>query len=263
MAVVNLGGSGTIYDPNLPQRAQQQPAAPQNAPMMPNTDQVDAPSAQQDNFPVPMDPGIAAMLARAATPQNQTQQQIAPTGGGIGSDVRYPLTPWTDPMRNAPTSGGIGGDWRFTSQQVDPRLLPAPAVAPAPQSVRGNYLNRSLGNVDARGAPYPMAARGGSVGAPGSLTDNTFNGLTDDMIVGKNAVQSAQAPAPATPQGWNLFTALGQALGHLLGYNASGQPQGMSGLIRNPVQTPTQTPGLRMPTPVQQAARYQGRTLIG
>jgi hypothetical protein len=262
MAVVNLGGSGTIYDPSLPQRVQQQPP-PQNAPMMPNTDQVDAPSAQQDNFPVPMDPGIAAMLARAATPQTQTQQQIAPTGGGIGSDVRYPLTPWTDPMRNAPTSGGIGGDWRFTSQQVDPRLLPAPAVAlAAPQSVRGNYLNRSLGNVDARGAPYPMAARGGSAGTGPNVT-GVFNNLPDNVFDGANTPQTAQAPQSATPQGWNLFTALGQALGHLLGYNASGQPQGMSGLIRNPVQTPTQTPGLRMPTPVQQAGRYQGRTLVG
>jgi hypothetical protein len=235
MAVVNLGGSGTIYDPNLPARAAQQP--PQNS-VMPNTDQVAAPSAQQDNFPVPMDPGIAAMLARAAAPQTQTQQQTP-----------SPLTPNYSPSFS--TTGNY-----------------SPSPLDAPQSVKGNYLRPYLGNVDARGAPYPAtagAARPSNTGPGGADMSGIFANLPDNTFDGaRNAVQTAQAPASATPQGWNLFTALGQALGHLLGFNAAGQPQGMSGLVRNPVQpAPTQTAALRMPTPVQPAARYQGRTLLG
>ena len=239
MAVINLGGSGTVYDPNLPTRvAQQQQQAPQQNSMMPNTDQVDAPSAQQDNFPVPMDPGIATMLARAAAPQSQ--QQLAPSANPTPFTGNYspsPLTPPTQPgppaARNMPFPG-----------QVDPRgvFAPRPAVAARPAVVRPS--NTGPGGADVGGIFN-------------SLPDNTFDGA-------RNAAQTAQAPQPATPQGWNLFAALGQALSHLLGYNAQGQPQGMSGLIRNPVQAaPSQTAALRMPTPVQQASRYQGRTLIG
>jgi hypothetical protein len=61
-------------------------------------------------------------------------------------------------------------------------------------------------------------------------------------------------PQSTTPQGWNLFTALGNALGNL-GRNFAGQPQGMSGLVRNPPSA------LRMPN--SPADRWQGRTLIG
>jgi hypothetical protein len=238
MAVKILGSSDTINDPLLPARAAQQPP-PQNASVMPNTDQVDAPSAQQDNFPVPMDPGIAAMLARAAAPQTQTQQQTS------------------SPMiSNYSPSFPITGNY-------------SPSPLDAPQSVKGNYLKPYLGNVDARGAPYPMrsaaAVRPSNTGPGGADVSGIFANLPDNTFDGaRNAVQTAQAPASATPQGWNLFTALGQALGHLLGFNAAGQPQGMSGLVRNPVQpAPTQTAALRMPTPVQTAARYQGRTLLG
>jgi hypothetical protein len=135
-------------------------------------------------------------------------------------------------------------------------------------SVKGNYLKPYLGNVDARGAPYPATAgatRPSNTGPGGADMSGIFADLPGNTFDGaRNAVQTAQAPQPATPQGWNLFTALGQALGHLLGFNAAGQPQGMSGLIRNPVQpAPTQTANLSMPTPVQQAGRYQGRTLLG
>jgi hypothetical protein len=114
------------------------------------------------------------------------------------------------------------------------------------------------------GAHRPVAAQPATTGA-GPNVNGVFNSLPDNVFDGaRNAPQTAQAPAPATPQGWNLFTALGQALSHLLGYNAQGQPQGMSGLVRNPVQAaPSQTAALRMPTPQAQAARYQGRTLLG
>jgi hypothetical protein len=245
MAVKILGSSDTINDPLLPMRATQQPQqAPQQSPdtissTAPGQGPQYNPSFGADTSPVPMDPGIAAMLARAAAPQSQTQQ-TAPS----------PLAPNYSP--SFPVTGNY-----------------SPSPLDAPQSVKGNYLRPYLGNVDARGAPYPMRsaagpATGAGAGTGPDLTDNTFKGLTDEMIMGRNGVQTAQAPQSATPQGWNLFTALGQALGHLLGFNAQGQPQGMSGLVRNPVQpAPTQTANLRMPTPVQQAPRYQGRTLVG
>jgi hypothetical protein len=258
MAVVNLGSS-SIYDPMLPQRAQQQqqPPQPQNAPMMPNTDQVDAPSAQQDNFPVPMDPGIAAMLARAATPQ----QQAPPIVRAGSPSLQQPYGPQLPPPSNAPRSYG--------PQQAPSPLAPNypqsfpvtgvynPSPLTPPQSVKGNYLNRSLGDVDARGAPYPMhSATSAAPGGVPNLTNDTFKGLTDEMVTG------SQPPASGTPQGWNLFAALGNALSALLGHNVQGQPQGMSGLVRAPPRpAPTQT--LTMPTPTQQAARYQGRTLLG
>jgi hypothetical protein len=113
------------------------------------------------------------------------------------------------------------------------------------------------------------AARRPVARSAGPNVQGIFNNLPDDTFdgagAGGNAVQTAQAPAPATPQGWNLFAALGQALGHLLGFNVAGQPQGMSGLLRNPPLTtaapPTQTGVLRMPA--QAASRYQGRTLVG
>jgi hypothetical protein len=236
MAVVNLGGSGTIYDPGLPQRAQQPSAAPQNPSGMPNTDQVAAPSAQQDNFPVPMDPGIAAMLARAAA------QTAPPAGPSILPQARGAAVPPTPPMQGPPQSPT---PW-FTSSNNPTQWGGA---APAPP-VR------------------PVATRPSNTGPGGADMTPVFNNLPNNFFNNGGpsaAVQTAQAPAPATPQGWNLFAALGQALSHLLGYNASGQPQGMSGLVRNPVQAaPTQTANLRMPTPApQQASRYQGRTLIG
>lgn len=161
------------------------------------------------------------------------------------------------PTGTAPPSGTYPPSFPITADYKPSFDTSAPLSSIlASQSVKGNYLNRSLGNVDARGAPYPMrsAARGPNV-------NRVFSNLPEDTF--DNAVQTAQAPAPATPQGWNLFTALGQALGHLLGFNAAGQPQGMTGLIRpNPVQTgaPAQTGLLRMPN---NAARYMGRTLIG
>ena len=126
-------------------------------------------------------------------------------------------------------------------------------------SVKGNYLKPMLGNVDARGAPYPMRSAAGGSTKPGEPNvSGVFDRLPDNIFDGS---QSAQAPQSATPQGWNLFAALGQALSHLLGYNAQGQPQGMSGLIRNPVQGTPPT-ALRMPNaPI--ASRYQGRTFVG
>jgi hypothetical protein len=208
--------------------------------LMPNTDQVDAPSAQQDNFPVPMDPGIAAMLARAARPQTPpstlaTSLNYAPsypiTGNYSPSPLDAPPTPTPPATRNMPFPG-----------QVDPRGVFAP-----------------------RSAVAARPAVASNTGPDGADVSGIFNNLPNNVFDGaRNAVQTAQAPASATPQGWNLFTALGQALSHLLGFNAAGQPQGMSGLVRNPVQpAPTQTAALRMPTPVQPAARYQGRTLLG
>ena len=245
MAVKILGSSDTINDPFLSARVAQQPQqAPQQSPdtissTAPGQGPQYNPSFGTDTSPQaapPMDPGIAAMLARAA--QSQTQQQ-APS----------PL------ISNYSPSFPITGNY-------------SPSPLDAPQSVKGSYLRPYLGNVDARGAPYPATAgvaRPSNTGPGDADVSAIFNQLPDNTFDGaRNAPQTAQAPASATPQGWNLFAALGQALSHLLGFNAQGQPQGMSGLIRNPVQpAPTQTANLRMPTPVQQASRYQGRTLIG
>jgi hypothetical protein len=236
MALINpqTGASSSIYDPSLPSRIMQgQQVPPQQSPdtiasIAPGQGPQYNPSFGADTSPEAMGPAPPAPLLTSAPP---------------------PQNPWALPSTGA--------------------YRPSPLGAALAQSVKGNYLNRSLGNVDARGAPYPMhsaagPATGAGAGTGLDLTDNTFKGLTDEMIMGGNAPQTAQAPASATPQGWNLFAALGQALGHLLGFNAQGQPQGMSGLIRNPVQAaPSQTAALRMPTPVQQASRYQGRTLIG
>ena len=229
MALINpQTGSSSIYDPTLPSRiARGQAQAPQQTP---NT----IASTEPGQGPQ-YNPSFGA----------DTSPQASPTQSGQATPLTYP-----------PSFGAPG------------QYAPSPLGSALAQSVKGNYLNRSLGNVDARGAPYPMTAARPAVapsntGPGGANVGGVFNNIPDDVFNGANTPQTAQAPASATPQGWNLFTALGQALGHLLGYNASGQPQGMSGLIRNPVQTPTQTPGLRMPTPVQQAGRYQGRTLIG
>jgi hypothetical protein len=253
MAVVNLGGSGTIYDPNLPQRVAQQPAAPQNS-VMPNTDQVAAPSAQQDNFPVPMDPGIAAMLARAAAPQQQPS---------LATSLNYSPSPLDATPRGDYSIGKtiyrdgypIGGEG-------------APGASPTPWFTSSNTPTQWGGAAPATPPVRPAAARpaaASNTGPGGADVGGVFSNLPDNVFNGANAVQTAQAPNSATPQGWNLFAALGQALSHLLGFNAQGQPQGMSGLVRNPVQAaPSQTAALRMPTPApSQAARYQGRTLLG
>jgi hypothetical protein len=204
--------------------------------------------------------------SRIVTGVSKVPQPPIATTGGPGEGPQYnpsfgaDASPTAPPTQTGPATAltyppsfGATGDY-----------APSPLGSALAQSVKGNYLNRSLGNVDARGAPYPAtAARPSNTRPGGANVGGVFNNLPANVFDGANTPQTAQAPASATPQGWNLFTALGQALGHLLGYNASGQPQGMSGLIRNPVQTPTQTPGLRMPTPVQQAGRYQGRTLVG
>jgi hypothetical protein len=246
MAVVNLGGSGTIYDPNLPARAAQQPQQqPQNQSVMPNTDQVDAPSAQQDNFPVPMDPGIASMLARAAAaPQSQTQQQ-APS----------PLAPNYRP--SFPVTGNYSPSPLSAPQQGPPQ-------SPTPWFTSSNNPTQWGGAAPATPPARPRTAPS-NTGPGGADVSGIFNQLPDNVFDGaRNAPQTAQAPASATPQGWNLFAALGQALSHLLGFNAQGQPQGMTGLVKNPVQAAPSTAALRMPTPnPQQASRYQGRTLIG
>ena len=224
-------GSSSIYDPSLPSRIAQGQQAPQQSP---NT----IASTEPGQGPQ-YNPSFGADTSPTATPPTQ------PTQPG-------PATPLTYPPSFAATGN----------------YAPSPLGAALAQSVKGNYLKPYLSNVDARGAPYPAtagAARPSNTGLGGADVGGIFSQLPDNTFDGaRNAPQAAQAPQPATPQGWNLFAALGQALSHLLGFNAQGQPQGMSGLIRNPVQpAPTQTANLRMPTPVQQASRYQGRTLIG
>jgi hypothetical protein len=209
------------------------------------------------------DPSLPSRIARGAPVPQQPEDTIASIDPGQGPQYNPSFGMDTSPQGTPPPLiSSI-----LASQAKPPTGVYGPSMGPA-QSVKGNYLNGSLGNLDARGAPYPATAARPAVapsntGPGGANVGGVFNNLPANVFDGANTPQTAQAPAPATPQGWNLFTALGQALGHLLGYNAQGQPQGMSGLIRNPVQTPTQTPGLRMPTPVQQAARYQGRTLLG
>lgn len=177
--------------------------------------------------------------------QAPTQSPVASTAPGQGPQYNPSFGADTNPT---PTPSG-----------------PATALTYPPSfAVTGGYNPSPLGSAlasAARPAVAPRAAAGPNVeGVFSNLPDNTFNGA--------NRVQTAQAPQGATPQGWNLFAAIGQALGHLLGYNASGQPQGMSGLLRqNPVPTaapaqtaPMQTAALRMPVG---ASRYQGRTLVG
>lgn len=225
MALIDpqTGASSTIYDPTLPARiarggaalTQQAPIASTEPGQGPQYD----PSFGSDTSPN-AGPGLAEYPVATRTPNTL----ISPWGP-------MPATKVFSPSFN-PNAPGVSSILAAQARQG--------AGRGAASAARGSDLTPYLGNVDARGAPYPAA---GSA-AP-------------------NAVQTAQAPNPAMPQGWNLFTALGQALGHLLGFNAAGQPQGMSGLIRNPVQTgaSTQTAGvLRMPN---NAARYQGRTLIG
>jgi hypothetical protein len=232
MALINpQPGSSSIYDPSLPFRiaqGQQAPTQPPIATTAPGEGPQYNPSFGADTSPQAMGPAPSAPLLTSAPP---------------------PQNPMTLPATGA--------------------YRPSPLGSALASSVKGNYLKPYLGNVDARGAPYPgagAAARPSNTGPGGADVGSLFANLPDDTFDGaRNAPQTAQAPQSATPQGWNLFTALGQALGHLLGFNAQGQPQGMSGLIRNPVQpAPSQTAALRMPTPAPQAAsRYQGRTLVG
>jgi hypothetical protein len=190
------------------------------------------------------DPSLPSRIARG-------QQQVPPAQS---PDTIASIAPGQGPQYNP----SFGADT-------------SPAPTPTPIAAQLGAAARNMpfpGQVDPRGvfAPRPAVAARPAVapsntGPGGANVGGVFNNLPANAF--DNAPQTAQAPAPATPQGWNLFAALGQALSHLLGFNAAGQPQGMTGLIKNPVQTPTQTPGLRMPAPVQQAARYQGRTLIG
>lgn len=235
MALINpQPGSSSIYDPSLPARiaqGQQAPPQPPIATTAPGQGPQYDPSFGMDASPTPAPTPspIAAQLGQAAGRQMPFPGQVDPRG--VFAPTFSPAAPAANNMP-------------FTGQR-DPRGVFAPRSSPA---------------VAAR--PASNTGPGGAVMTP------VFNNLPDNFFDNGGpsaAVQTAQAPAPATPQGWNLFAALGQALSHLLGYNASGQPQGMSGLVRNPVQAaPSQTAALRMPTPAPQAAsRYQGRTLLG
>ena len=214
--------SGSIYDPTLPGRIARGGAALVQQPTMASIDPGQGPQ-YNPSFGADTSPNAASGLA--AVP--------------VTSGINAPISPWGP-------------------QPDSSAFRPSPLGSTLAQSVKGNYLNRSLGNLDASGAPYPMRPR---QAVP--LNQTPMPPVRPaNLNPAPTAVQTAQAPTSATPQGWNLFAAIGQALGHLLGYNAQGQPQGMTGLIRNPVQTaPTQTAALRMPT--QLASRYQGRTLVG
>jgi hypothetical protein len=231
MPTSNPGSSSySIYDPTLPNRIA---TGVQQAPQAPPTAITSTAAGQGPQY----NPSFGA--------------DTSPEGGPPTPAPASPATALT-----YPPSFGATGDYAPS---------PLGSALGAAASVKGNYLNRSLGNVDARGAPYPMhpAASAGNTGPGGANVNHIFSNLDPTTFDGSNSVQTAQAPASATPQGWNLFAALGQALSHLLGFNAQGQPQGMTGLVKNPVQAaPAQT--LRMAAPVQQAgARYQGRTLVG
>jgi hypothetical protein len=239
MALINpQPGSSSIYDPSLPSRiAQGQAQVPQQPPnTIASTEPGQGPQynpsfgMDESPTPAPTPSPIAAQLGQAAGRQMPFPGQVDPRG--VFAPTFSPAAPAAN---NMPFPG-----------QRDPRGVFAPRP-PAPV------------------ATHPAAAQPSATGPGGADIGGIFNSLPDNTFDGaRNAPQAAQAPQSATPQGWNLFAALGQALSHLLGFNAQGQPQGMSGLIRNPVQpAPTQTANLRMPTPVQQAARYQGRTLIG
>jgi hypothetical protein len=175
------------------------------------------------------------------------------------------LTPITsiDPGQGPQYNPSFGAD---ASPQA-----PTPFAYPPSFPTADNYkpsfdANAPLSKILAANArPAAAVAKPSNTGPGGADMNATFDALPNNVFDGaRNSAQTAQAPAPATPQGWNLFTALGQALGHLLGFNAQGQPQGMTGLVRNPMQTAATPPvALRMQTPAQQAARYQGRTLLG
>lgn len=188
----------------------------------------------------------------------------------IVTGQQAPPTPITtiDPTQGGPQyNPSFGAD---ASPQASPPTAPTPFAYPPSFPITDNYkpsfdVNAPLSKILAANARPAAVAKPTNTGPGGADMNAVFNALPDNVFDGaRNGVQTAQAPAPATPQGWNLFTALGQALGHLLGFNAQGQPQGMTGLVRNPVQTAATPPtALRMQTPAQQAARYQGRTLLG
>lgn len=219
--------SGSIYDPTLPSRIARGGAALAQQPPMASIDPGQGPQ-YNPSFGADTSPNAASGL----------------TAVPVTTGINAPISPWgPQPATNFTPS--------FNAN--------APGVSSVlGQAVKGNYLNRYLGNLDASGAPYPMRSR---QAVP--LNQTPMPPVRPaNLNPAPTAVTTAQAPVSATPQGWNLFAAIGQALGHLLGYNAQGQPQGMTGLIRNPVQTaPAQTAALRMPT--QLASRYQGRTLVG
>ena len=228
--------SGSIYDPTLPSRIARGGAALAQQPPIATTEPGQGPQ-YNPSFGSDTSPNAASGL----------------TAVPVTTGINAPISPWGP----QPDAGAFRASFNANAPGISSVLG---------QAVKGNYLNRYLGNLDASGAPYPMRGAARSAVATPAGVNRIFSNLPDDTFNGAggggNAVTTAQAPASATPQGWNLFAAIGQALGHLLGYNAQGQPQGMTGLIRNPVQTaPAQTAALRMPT--QLASRYQGRTLVG
>ena len=227
--------SSSIYDPSLPSRI-----------------------IRGQQVPPAQSPDTIASIAPGQGPQYNPS---------FGADTSPAPAPTPTPI--AAQLGAAAGRQMPFPGQVDPRGVFAPTFSPAAPAANNMPFPFQR---DPRGvfAPRPTVAARPAVapsntGPGGANVGGVFNNLPDDTFDGARTglQQTAQAPAPATPQGWNLFTALGQALSHLLGYNAQGQPQGMTGLVKNPVQAaPAQT--LRMAAPVQQAgARYQGRTLVG
>jgi hypothetical protein len=144
---------------------------------------------------------------------NDPNQQLLP---GIGSDVGMPLTGWTTNMPSFTPGGAIGGDWRFPSQIADPRLLPAPAPAPAMR--------------------HPMRV------STGSLANAPMPPVRPANLGAQTQAPPAQAQAPLSF--WdalrNLFAGSQQA-------QVPGGAQGMTGMLQAGGQRPRGTDSLGNP----------------
>jgi hypothetical protein len=140
--------------------------------------------------------------------------EVALSGQRGGAEITTPLAPWDNAMPG-PNSGpgGIGGDFRYPTQQVDERLLPAPAAAPAGRpGGLGTVLSRAVVPAASRAAPAATAAAPAAAPQSSLFTgiDRQNSGPNDRFRGGGTALDLSgllgglfggrgAAPSPAPP----------------------------------------------------------------
>jgi hypothetical protein len=100
-------------------------------------------------------PWLDALLAQAYPGVGQDMSQFGgPAPQRTGTDIGAPLGGWTAPQPGSVASGGIGSDARFPSENVDPRLLPAPMGGIRSGPPRPHPSN--VGGAPSPGVPAPQ-----------------------------------------------------------------------------------------------------------
>jgi hypothetical protein len=157
-----------------------------------------------------------------------------PPSAGIGSDVRFPLAPWTTnmpPTGFASGGGGIGGDWRFPEQQVDERLLPA--SAPADTSLPPSRPTGGGGGAARGGAGGGGAGGGGQGRTPAPAAPPVNPGTLVQYDVPGSGYRQGQGPIYTAANfggsgGGGLLGGLGRLLSGAVGAPAAATPAATS-----------------------------------